>query len=70
MIYPPPMEARCVFIDGPVSVFIHEADPDEVREAYVRLGKAVEVAATNFARIRAQGNNRDSDPTPMDSDPI
>lgn len=44
----PPQEARCVFIDGPVAVYVSQANPQEIRDAYARLGKLVEVAAQQF----------------------
>lgn len=40
-----PLEARCVFIDGPVAVYISEAPGAEILEAYNRLARMVEVAA-------------------------
>ena len=44
MKYPPHL-ARTLFIDGPVSVSVHEAPYGEIVAAYERLGKLVEVAA-------------------------
>ena len=44
----PPMEARCVFIDGPVAVYVSEASEEAILEAYTRLGKLVQIAAGQF----------------------
>ena len=40
-----PFDARCVFIDGPVAVFIHEADEERILDAYTNLRAVIEVAA-------------------------
>ena len=40
-----PLEARCVFIDGPVAVYVSEAAEEEILRAYTNLGKVVAVAA-------------------------
>lgn len=40
-----PFDARCVFVDGPVAVFIHEAPESVILDAYVNLRAVVEVAA-------------------------
>lgn len=48
MKYPPPFEARCLFIDGPVAIYIHEAPLSEIMNAYDRLGKLVALAAGQF----------------------
>lgn len=50
MKYPPPFEARTLFIDGPVAVTIHEAPVWEILDAYDRLYRLVYTAATNFPR--------------------
>lgn len=46
------MEARCVFIDGPVAVYLHDA-PDML-EAFDRLRKLVEVASKRFSEEQKQ----------------
>lgn len=43
-----PTEARCVFVDGPVAVYIHEAPKEEILAAYARLERIVQVAAKNL----------------------
>lgn len=47
--------ARCVFIDGPIAVYVSEASTAEILEAYERLRRAVEIAAgqlnNDFAAI-------------------
>ena len=40
-----PFDARCVFIDGPVAVYVHEADEQAILDAYDNLRRVVEVAA-------------------------
>lgn len=45
MKYPPPLEARTAFVDGPISVFIHQAPEAEILEAFARLSRLVPVAA-------------------------
>lgn len=40
-----PFDARCVFVDGPVAIFVHEAPSQVILEAYARLGRVVEIAA-------------------------
>lgn len=37
--------ARCLFIDGPVAVYLQQATEVELLEAYARLGRMVAVAA-------------------------
>lgn len=41
----PPLEARCMFIDGPVCVTVSEAPQQEILDAYFRLERAVLIAA-------------------------
>jgi hypothetical protein len=43
-----PLKARCVFIDGPVAVFLHEAPEHEILMAYERLKRMVDVAASQL----------------------
>jgi hypothetical protein len=43
-----PTEARCVFVDGPVAVYVHDAPG--VLEAFDRLRKLVEVADTQLSK--------------------
>ena len=45
----PPFNARCVFIDGPVAVYISEAPEQEIRDAYTRLERLVDVAASQLS---------------------
>ena len=45
----PPFDARCVFIDGPVAVYISEAPEQEIRDAYIRLERLVKVAASQLS---------------------
>ena len=40
-----PTEARCVFVDGPVAVFVHEAPEQTILDAYDNLRGVIEVAA-------------------------
>jgi hypothetical protein len=40
-----PFDARCVFVDGPVAVFIHEAPESVILDAYANLRAVIEVAA-------------------------
>ena len=42
------MEARCVFIDGPVAVYVSEESAEAILAAYTRLGKLVQIAAGRF----------------------
>ena len=51
-----PETARCVFIDGPVSVYVQDADPDEILAAYARLDKLVAVCAEEFRKARPPGS--------------
>lgn len=41
----PPQEARCVFIDGPIAVYVSQAPSADILEAYARVKALVEVAA-------------------------
>lgn len=40
-----PMDARCVFVVGPVAVFINQAPQAEILEAYAEIEKYVRIAA-------------------------
>lgn len=51
-----PETARCVFVDGPVSVYVQDADPDEILAAYARLDKLVAVCAEEFRKARPPGS--------------
>lgn len=51
-----PETARCVFIDGPVSVYVQDADPDEILAAYARLDKLVAVCAEEFRKANKPGD--------------
>lgn len=48
MPYPPPLEARVVLIDGPLSLFLHPAPEQEILDALVRLTRLARVAATQL----------------------
>ena len=41
----PPSEARCVFIDGPVAIYVSQASREAIIDAYANLGRCVRVAA-------------------------
>ena len=41
-------EARCLFIDGPLAVYVSQAPLAEIQEALARLALLVEVAAKSF----------------------
>lgn len=43
-----PQKAQCVFVDGPVALYIHKSSEREVLEAYERLRKLVLVAAKSL----------------------
>ena len=43
-----PQDAQCVFVDGPVAVYVHVSSEKEVLEAYTRLGKLIALAAKNL----------------------
>ena len=45
----PPFNARCVFIDGPVAVYVSLATESEILEAYTRLERLVKVAASQLS---------------------
>lgn len=51
-----PETARCVFIDGPVSVYVQDADPNEILAAYARLDKLVAVCAEEFRKANKPGD--------------
>jgi hypothetical protein len=55
----PPEEARCVFIDGPVAVYVSEASGELIWEAFGRLGKLVAVAALEMS-MQKEANDPDS----------
>lgn len=40
--------ARCLFIDGPVAVYLQQAPEADLLEAYERLFKVVKVAAATM----------------------
>ena len=44
----PPHEARVVLVDGPVSIFLHEAPEAEINASIDRLMDLVEVAIWQF----------------------
>lgn len=43
-----PLEARCVFIDGPVAVYVHEAPAHQIRHAYDRLLRLISCMCTEL----------------------
>ena len=43
-----PMEANVVLIDGPVAVYIHDADEQTILNAYERLGRLLRIAASSL----------------------
>lgn len=43
-----PLEAHCVFIEGPVALFIHRAARRELEEAYATLGAYLAIAIDQF----------------------
>ena len=45
----PPFDARCVFIDGPVAVYVSPATESEILEAYTRLERLVKIAASQLS---------------------
>ena len=51
-----PMDARCVFIDGPVAIYVQDASPAEIRHAYDRLRNLVSCMCTELEQTekRAQ----------------
>lgn len=49
MTYPPPLESRLAFIDGPVAIFIHDAPVAEIGAALERLRRLVAVATLQLA---------------------
>jgi len=44
----PPEEARCVFIDGPVAVYVKHAPPHDIRRAHDRLVRLVSCMCTEL----------------------
>ena len=40
----PPHEARVVFVDGPVAIYLHEASKEELEAALARIRTLVGVA--------------------------
>lgn len=55
------MEARCVFIDGPVAVYVSEASGTEILLAYARLARLVQVAADTLETEREQASCKRQD---------
>ncbi len=51
-----PLDARCIFIDGPVAVYVQEAPPHDIRRAHDRLVRLVSCMCTELelAEKRAQ----------------
>ncbi len=64
----PPMEARCVFIDGPVAVYLHEASEAELLACYERLGRLVAVAAKQLSKVPDAQSSRSLRPVPCPRD--
>jgi len=44
------MDARCVFIDGPVAIYVQDASPAEIRHAYDRLRCLVSCMCSELER--------------------
>ena len=40
-----PFDARCVFVDGPVAVFVHHAAGQDILDSYARIARYIAVAA-------------------------
>jgi len=40
-----PFDARCVFVDGPVAVFVHAATQQDILDSYARIARYIAVAA-------------------------
>ena len=40
-----PFDARCVFVDGPIAVFVHPATQQEILDSYARIARYIAVAA-------------------------
>lgn len=57
-----PFDARCVFIDGPVAVFIHEAPESVILDAYANLRAVIEVAAQ---QLHKEDENANAQPRPV-----
>ena len=62
---PPLSDARTAFIDGPVTIFIRDAAPEEVLAAYTRLGGYVRVLVEELAAEQATlaGKDVPNDPS-------
>lgn len=43
------LDSRCVFYDGPVTVFLHHDTETSILEAYERIRRLVQVAACQMA---------------------
>lgn len=56
--------ARLLFIDGPLSLYIREAEPQEILDAYERLGRLVKVAAAELNKEKACTEEVQVPPTP------
>lgn len=48
----PPFDARCLFLDGPVAICVHDGPwtEEQILEAYTRLGRLVAVAARQLGK--------------------
>ena len=46
-------EARCLFIDGPLAVYVSQAPLAEIQASLARLAMLVEVAAKSFPKTTA-----------------
>ena len=57
-----PTEARCVFIDGPVALFIHDADPVEIEAAYNRLRQYVWALSEQLRKVPVSRQPHPMDP--------
>ena len=57
-----PFDARCVLIDGPVALFIHEAPTQTILDAYERLGRLAALAAQ---QLHKEDENANAQPRPV-----
>lgn len=53
-----PLEARTVFVDGPVAIYIHDAPHTDVSEAFLRLRRLVDLRVAMLAGDQALENEK------------
>jgi hypothetical protein len=56
-----PFDARCVFVDGPVAVFVHEAAQQDILDSYARIARYVAVAAEQLDTGKQDGKTETGD---------